>query len=96
MEKVTEVMEEVVDWESVGGRLDIPRSKLAEIKQHSSTEEEKRRTLGEFWVRTAPMTSWERFATALYVKGEESAAAMTKQYLPNGMTVCFLSTKLVL
>lgn len=80
-----EVMEEVGDWESVGSRLDIPKSKLVEIKQQSSTEEEKRCALGEFWVHTAPNSSWERLATALNVKGEESAAAITKQYLPNGM-----------
>ena len=87
VENVTEVMGEVGDWEKVGGicRLSIPDSKLHEIKQQSSSEKEKSRAMGGYWVNTHPDPSWERLARVLYQEGEERAAAMVKKYLPNGM-----------
>ena len=92
VENVTEVMGEVGDWERVArtrfrSRLDIPDSKLQEIKQQSSPEREKSRAVGGYWVNTSPVPSWEKLARALYEEGEERAAAMAKQYLPNGMCV---------
>ena len=87
VEKVTEVMGEVGDWEGVAGWLDVPKPKLAEIKQQSSTEKEKGCILGEYWVNTTPGASWGRLAKTLYRKGEERAAIMAKQYLPKGMCI---------
>lgn len=85
VEKVLEVMGEVRDWERLGGRLEIPDSQLAEIMMKSSTDEEKCRTLGQYWVKTAPNVSWERLAWTLYYSGEEIAAAMANRYLPKGV-----------
>ena len=87
MENVREVMAEVGDWEKL--RWLIPDSKRREISQQSSTEREKSLALGDYWVNTAPVASWERLAWALYRFGEEKAAAVMKQYLPQGM--CALS-----
>jgi len=87
VENVTEVMGEVGDWEGVGYELRVPHSKLQEIKQLSTSDREKSQSLGRYWVNTALGTSWERLSNALYVEGEETAAAMVKQYLPKGM--CF-------
>ena len=89
VEKVTEVMREVGDSETVWRSvlLNIPDSKLAEIKQQSSTEGEKSRALSQYWVNCAPDASWERLARALYLSGEERAAAMAKQYLPKGTCI---------
>ena len=93
VENVTEVMGEVGDWERVaqGGMytlgLGIPDSKLQEIKQQSYTERDSSRLAGEYWVNTAPNTSWRRLADALYAKGEETALLMVKQYLPKGMWI---------
>ena len=84
VEKVMEVMGEVADWETVWRSmlLGVPDCKLAEIKQQSSTEGEKSRALSQYWVNCAPDASWEGLAGALYLVGEERAAAMAKHYLP--------------
>ena len=87
VENVTEVMGKVGDWERVGEWLDVPYSKLQEIKQLSTSDREKSQSLGRYWVTNAPGASWERLGHALYYKGEETAAAMVKQYLPKGMCI---------
>ena len=66
--------------------LDVPHSKREEIRQQSSTEREKSLALGDYWVNTAPDASWERLARVLYLLGEHRAAAVTKQYLQQGMS----------
>ena len=89
VENVTEVMGEVGHWERVAQALYIPDSKLQEIKQQSSSEKEKSRAVGGYWVNTHPVPSWERLAQVLFMKGEERALAKTKRYLPiaNGMCI---------
>lgn len=93
VENVTEVMGEVQAWEKVARRdglrcgLDVPNSKLQEIKQQSSFERDKSCTMGEYWVNTDPDASWLKLAVALYEAGEERAAVMAKQYLPKGMCI---------
>ena len=67
--------------------LRIPDSKLREIKQRSYTKRDRRRLAGEYWVNTDPRASWQVLGYALYEKGEETAAAMVKQYLPKGMCI---------
>ena len=95
MENVREVMAEVENWESVGIvenwssvgiELGVPRSKLQEISQQSSTRREKSLALGDYWINTDPDASWERLATGLYQKGENRALAVMKQYLQQGMS----------
>ena len=94
MENVAEVMGEVRHWERVArgdplftSGLNIPDSKLQDIKQQSSSEKEKSRAVGGCWVGTAPDPSWEELAQVLYKNGEERAVAMTKKYLPKGMCI---------
>ena len=87
VENVTEVMGEVGDWERVALRLYIPDYKLQEIKQQSSSEREKSRAVGGYWVNTHPKPSWEKLAQVLYNRGEERALAVVKQWLPNGMCI---------
>ena len=95
VENVTEVMGEVGDWNMVGqgnpfrsvSGLDIPYYKLQEIKQQSSSEKEKSRAVGGYWVNTHPDPSWEKLALVLYKEVEERALAKTKRYLPNGMCI---------
>ena len=84
------MMGEVEDWERLGFRLEIPESLIAEVMQKSSTEGDKCRTLGQYWVNNVPNPSWERLAWTLYYSGEENAAAIANQYLPKGMTGAFL------
>ena len=85
MENVREVMAEVGNWVSVGIELGVPVSKLNEISQQSSTEREKSLALVDYWVNTDPDASWEKLAQALYQCGEHRAAAVTKQYLQQGI-----------
>ena len=80
-----EVMGEVGNWYWVGIRLGVPQHKIDEIQQQSSTEREKSRAVGEYWVQYVPHASWEGLATELYRSGEERATVMAKQYLPKGM-----------
>ena len=87
VEKVTEVMGEVGDREMVWAVLGVPDSKLAEIEQQSSPEGEKSRALSQYWVNCAPDASWEELALTLYLRGEERAAAMARQYLPKGTCI---------
>ena len=86
MENVREVMAEVENWVEVASWL-VPLSKLQEICQQSSTEREKSLALGDYWVNTDPDVSWEKLARVLYREGEEKAAPVVKQYLPQGMCV---------
>ena len=87
MEKVTEVMGEVGDKETVLRVLGVSESKLAEITQQSSTEGEKSRALSQCWINCVPDASWERLANILYLSAEERAAAMARQYLPKGTCI---------
>ena len=87
VENVMEVMGEVGDWERVGSELGVPDSKQQEINQLSTSEREKSQSLGRYWTTNAPGASWERLGNALYKEGEETAAAMVKQYLPKGMCI---------
>ena len=83
-----EVMGEVVNWTMVGNWLGVPDSKVRQIKQQSSSERDKSQSLGRYWVNTDPDASWVKLGGILYKRGEETATAMVKQYLPKGM--CFV------
>ena len=83
-----EVMEEVVNWTMVGNWLGVPDSNVQQIKQQSSSERDKSHSLGRYWVNTDPDASWVKLSGILYKRGEETATAMVKQYLPKGM--CFV------
>ena len=87
---MTDVMEQVQNWESVGKYLHVPYSKLQEINQHPSTVREKSKGVGCFWVNSDPDASWEVLAGAFYWKEEGRAAAMVTQYLPNGTFVFYV------
>ena len=94
VDNVTEVMGEVGDWERVAqghypftSGLNIPDSKLWEIKQQSSSGKEKIHAVGGYWVNTHPDPSWKQLAQVLYKEVEERALAKTKRYLPNGMCI---------
>jgi len=87
-------MGEVGDWEGVAGWLDVPKPKLAEIKQQSSTEKEKGCILGEYWVNTTPGASWGRLAKTLYRKGEERASNNGKTILAQRYVHCYPPSRL--
>ena len=82
VDSVLEVMGKVQEWYWVGIELDVPVSKLDEIKEQSSTEIEKNHQVGRYWVNTHPDPTWEELGRVLYKTGEETAAMILKQYLP--------------
>lgn len=94
VENVVEVIGEVGDWEVLSRRknrdrrvLGIPDSKLQEIKLQSSSEKDKRKSVGVYWVKTDPCASWSKLARVLYQNGEERALALMKQYISKGMCI---------
>ena len=78
-------MAEVGNWWGVGDWLGVSTSKLQEIIQQLSTEREKRLALGDYWVNTDPVATWEKLARVLYQRREDRALAVMKQYLQQGM-----------
>jgi len=82
VDSVLEVMGKVQEWEKVGDELNVPDSKLDEIKVQPSTEIEKSHQVGRYWVNTHPDPSWEKLGEVLYERGEATAAIMLKHYLP--------------
>lgn len=84
VENVTKVMGEVKDWKWVVVGLGVPPSKQDKIEGQSSTDGEKGRVLGAYWVNTDPDASWKKLARVLYWNREERAISITKQYLPKG------------
>ena len=88
VDNVSEVMREVVGcskwvWVSLG----VPKFKLAELQQQSSTEEEETRAVSQYWINSSPDATWKVLTWLLYFNGEERAAVMAKQYLPKGMCI---------
>lgn len=77
-------MGEVKDWKWVVVGLGVPHSKQDKIEGQSSTDGEKGRVLGAYWVNTDPDASWKKLARVLYWNREERAISITKQYLPKG------------
>ncbi len=51
-EKVNRVMEEVRDWWEVGHSLGVPHSRMNQIKDTHSTEEEKKCALVRYYLQT--------------------------------------------
>ena len=69
-----EVIGAVGDWEVVARRsadtrdrrvLGISDSKLQEIKLQPSSEKDKRKSVGVYWVKTVPCASWRKLARVL-------------------------------
>ena len=103
VENVVEVIGAVGDWEVVARRsadtrdrrvLGISDSKLQEIKLQSSSEKDKRKSVGVYWIKTVPCASWHKLARVLYQNGEERALALMKQYISKGMCIFFDYLKL--
>ena len=87
VENVAKVMEEVRDWLGVGYTLQVPYSKVKQIKQQSSSERDKSCSLGRYWVNADPETSWIKLSRILYKKEEMGALEIVERYLPKGTCI---------
>ena len=71
-------MDEVKDLEEV--RLRVPDN----ILDHLS-EREKKHAVGNYYLQTHPLASWEHLTRMLYFAEEFNAVEKAKQHLPKGM-----------
>ena len=62
----------------------VPASIVQRLLQSYTTEMERTCAAGEYWVNTAPYSSWESLALALYEAGDNRAVEKLAQYLPKG------------
>ena len=82
MENVTAIFEEVNDWQRVRTQLDVPEHLVH--KQQHLTKGEQKHVIGEWYVRTSPLASWEDLTMRLYNIEEDEAVEEAKQHLTNG------------
>ena len=75
-ENLMTVLEEVHDWHMLGFRLDIPDSKLREIREHYPPDNQCKVSMVTHWLHTHPAPSWKRVAGALQDMGKDSLAEM--------------------
>lgn len=71
-----------------GFDLDVPDSKMPEVKYQLSSERDRIHDIVEYWVNTSPRASWEQLGRALYVAKEDRALAMLRQYCAEGIYAC--------
>ena len=60
------VLEEVVEWDSLGYCLEIPSPIRSEIKKKHSNDTQRKRAMLEEWRNNHPAPSWMLVANALY------------------------------
>ena len=77
------ILEEVNHWQRSRTQLEVPKH-LVDKQQHLS-EREQKRTIGEWYVRTSPLASWEDLTRRLYNIEEDIAVDEAKEHLTNGM-----------
>ena len=85
---LTKLLEDVEDWDDVGGGLDIPFSVRDDIsKQHSSMSQRKE-ACWEWYLNNNPSPSWRDIASVLYVAKEHEVLEVLKsQYLKGGLHI---------
>ena len=69
-------------WNDLGFYLDIPPSKLDDIKSHYQTDVQRMQASLDYWERTHPAPSWKMVAEALREMGEGTLAEeVTTKYV---------------
>ena len=92
-ENVLNVLAEVKDskkWEydKIPGSLQIPQSKVEEIKQLYPDLSQQQSALAQFWMNSHPAPSWEVICYALYLNGEyEALESVQSKYLKGNVHV---------
>ena len=77
-ESVSTVLATVVDMEKLVEALRIPPRKWAKIKQKSSTVDQRRDALINYYVKFSDYASWADLANILYLCGHHQALATAK------------------
>jgi hypothetical protein len=71
------------DWYAIGGKINIPPSKLDEIgRQHSYDAKRCSHACWELYLSDHPSPTWQRVAYALYLRDHlEELEVVLKKYL---------------
>lgn len=67
-------------WMDLGGCLGISRSKLVEVEQQYSSDEDRGRAVVEHWILADTLPSWRKLIWALNKIGETRVADAIQRY----------------
>ena len=73
-------MDEIKDLEGVRSYLHVPKHMVYHL-----SEREKKHAVGNHYLKTHPLASWEDLTRRLYCAKQYSAVEKAKQHLPKGM-----------
>ena len=75
---LTQLLQDVGDWNHVGLSLDIPYSVWGSIPSQDSSQSERVKALWEWYLNNHPCPSWRNVACALYEQGKHGVLEMLK------------------
>ena len=78
--KVLAALRTVHVW-GLGDVLEVPNTKMNEVRQQSASDEERREGLVKYYMDTSPNASWEDLGGKLLSWGEEAAMEEVKVHI---------------
>ena len=75
---LTQLLQDVGDWNYLGRSLDIPYLVRDSIPSQDSSQSERMKALGEWYLNNHPCPSWRHVAHALYVNREHGVLEVLK------------------
>ena len=77
LKNIDQVLTEVVDWHTLGIKLDLPDQTLKkiEIDYSASGTDRQRQEMISIWLKHDPEQSWSKLASALEETGNNTLAA---------------------
>ena len=80
-ENVSTVLATVVNVEKLRQALVVPSRKLGEIQQQSSTVDQQREALINYYIKFSDFASWTDLANSLYDDGHHEAVVTAKTFI---------------
>ena len=81
---LTQLLQDMRDWVGVGDDLNIPISVLNSIKSRHSSQSERVKALGEWYLNNHPCPSWRHVAHALYRRKKHGVLEVLKSHYLKG------------
>ena len=75
---LTQLLEDVKNWDFLGYRLDIPKSVRAKIRGKKSSESQCKKACWKWYLDNRPSPSWKRIAVGLYLADEHELLEVLK------------------
>ena len=75
---LTQLLQDARDWSGVGDYLNILFSVRDSIRSQHSSQSERVKVLGEWYLNNHPCPSWRHVAHALYVQNEHGVLEVLK------------------